>query len=398
VFVELFYGLRQYGVPVSLKEYLTLAEAVSRGLVQDLDQLYAVGRALLVKSENLFDTYDQVFLHLYKGAQPPATIRDEILDWLASPFDHPFLTPAERAFLESPEFEALRAELEKRLLEQHEQHDYGNHWIGRFGTSPFGHSGTHPGGIRIGGTGGRGQALKVAQKRLYQAYRHDRVLDTHQIQVALKKLKKLSRIGAQDELDVDASVDETCRNGGEIELIFKKRLKNNLKLILLMDVGGSMTPYATLVDTLFSAASKMQHFKIFEPYYFHNCIYENVYKNADFTERVSTADLIHNKDKEFRIVIVGDAAMAPYELSAQYGSIDYWEANRTPGIVWLKRLRDAFPHSVWLNPEIYERFTATTRIAIERVYPMYPLTLEGIGEAVDALVATGPRIPTSTLS
>ncbi len=282
--------------------------------------------------------------------------------------------------LDAVDVDSLRAEFERRLEEQNERHDGGDHWIGTGGTSPFGHSGAHPGGIRVGGEHGAGSAVQVAAERRFREHRKDLVLDTRQLSVALKKLRALERVGPADELDLDDTIDRTARFGGELELVFKPPRENRLGVVLAMDIGGSMWPFKHLVDTLFSAAHQARHFKRFDHVYFHNCIYERVYGNARFSDKIPLADFFRRFDRETRLVLVGDAYMYPGELTDRYGAIDYTERNEKPGIAYLERVRDHFKHCAWLNPMGQDSWSAPSIGVIRRIFPMYPLTVQGVEE------------------
>ncbi len=274
---------------------------------------------------------------------------------------------------------------EERLKEQDERHDGGNRWIGTGGTSPFGHSGAHPEGIRVGGAGGGRSAVQIAAKRRFREYRSDLVLDTRQIGMALRKLRRLGREGQLTEVDIEGTIDGTARNAGDLEIVMCPPRENRLKVLLLMDVGGSMDPFALLVSRLFSAAHAASHFREFHAMYFHNCIYESVYKDALMMEGMKTKELLRWLGKDTRVIFVGDAHMAPYELTAQYGAIDYWHENERSGLTWLKRVRDHFTKQVWLNP-ISKRFWRHPTIqTIGEVFPMYELTLEGLEACIDEL-------------
>jgi uncharacterized protein with von Willebrand factor type A (vWA) domain len=386
VFTSFFYTLRQRHVPVSLTEWMTLMEALAKGYITTLDEFYFLARAILVKSEAYYDHYDIAFQEYFKGIEAPADIRDEIMEWLKDPLNRMALTEEQKALFDSMSFDELLKELEKRLREQTEQHDGGSRWIGRGGTSPFGHSGYHPNGIRIGGQSGRGHAIQIAQERRFRNYRSDLTLDVRQMKVALKKLRQLSRIGPEDELDLEETIDTTARNYGEIELIWRRRRKNAAKVLLLMDVGGSMEPFALLCSQLFSAAHSSSHFKDFRYYYFHNCIYDNIYKDMERQEAIGTDYLLHTLEPDYKVLLVGDALMGPWELVEKYGAINYFERNEAPGIVWLKRIADHFTHRVWLNPENPQSWVHPTAKMIGKTFPMFPLTLEGLEEAVRKLV------------
>ena len=271
--------------------------------------------------------------------------------------------------------------------------------IGTQGDSRFGNMGQNPMGMRVGGSSGMRMAIQIAQKRVFKDYRKDIVLDTRQIKVALKRLKKLEEIGKRDELNIDKTIDHTAKNGGDIDIIFDKRRKNDVKLLLLMDVGGSMTPYAHLVNLLFSAANNMSHWKDFKPYYFHNCIYEKLFFNAQRNpdESIDFEDFLKKYDNKYKVVVVGDAAMASYELTERYGSIYYYHRNEMPGIYYIKELAYHFKDNiVWLNPElIRDEWQPWTRKIISSVIPMFNLTIEGIEEAMDFLRKGGKNMFTS---
>jgi uncharacterized protein len=390
MFVEFYYMLRDMKIPVSITEFLSLMQAISMDLVQSTMEFYHISRSLLVKDEKYLDSFDQAFMFYFKDATVPEKIRDEIFDWLKKPEksirDFIKLSPEERQLLENYNWQELRQLFEARMKEQDEMHDGGSHWIGTMGKSRFGWGGHNPNGLRVGGPGGHGMAVQVAQKRLFRNYRSDLVLDTRQIQMALRKLRKLGKIGAPDELNLDATIRETCRLGGEIEFVWEKRKKNNLKLLLLMDVGGSMDPFAHMVSQIFSAANKMRHFKEFKHYYFHNCIYKELYKDMELDIKIPTAEVIKKLDSDFRVVIVGDAAMAPYELLMRYGAIDYFQLNETPGVAWLRKLKMHFPKTVWLNPEVPGPWLSESRKIISKIFDMFQLTLDGLDKAVSFLL------------
>ncbi|MHA1724432.1 MAG: VWA domain-containing protein, partial [Promethearchaeota archaeon] len=282
---------------------------------------------------------------------------------------------------------------------QDEEHNFGHHWIGTQGDSQFGNMGQNPMGMRVGGNSGMRMAIQIAQKRIFQDYRKDIVLDTRQIKVALKRLRKLEEIGKRNELNIDKTIDKTAKNGGDIEIVFDKRRKNEVKLILLMDVGGSMTPYAHLVNLLFSAAHNMSHWKDFKYYYFHNCIYESLYFNAQRNpdESISFEDFLKKYNSSYKVCIVGDAAMASYELTEKYGSIYYYHRNELPGIYYLKEIANHFKNNVvWLNPEIIRfEWMPWTRKVISSIIPMFNLTIESIEKAMDYLRKGGKDMYTT---
>ncbi|MFC1864701.1 VWA domain-containing protein [Chloroflexota bacterium] len=386
MFTNFFYTLKERKVPVSITEWMTLMEALNKGYITNLDEFYFLARAILVKSEAYFDHYDVAFQEYFKGIETSAEISEQILEWLKDLPDQIRGIDENKALPDELDFDELIRELEKRLKEQDGQHDGGSHWIGRGGTSPFGHSGYHPAGIRIGGKSGGRHAVQIAQERRFRNYRNDLTLDVRQIKMALKGLRKLSRIGPEDELDLNKTIDATAKNVGDIELIWQRSRKNSAKVLLLMDTGGSMEPFALLCSQLFSAAHSSNHFKDFRYYYFHNCIYDNLYQNIERKQAISTNHLLQTVEPDYKLILVGDATMAPYELIEKYGAIDYYERNETLGIVWLKRLADHFTHCVWLNPEPPNFWMHPTIRLISKFFPMFPLTLDGLEQAVRKLV------------
>ncbi|MFC1904541.1 VWA domain-containing protein [Chloroflexota bacterium] len=386
MFTDFFYVLRKRKVPVSVTEWMTLMEALAKGCITDMDEFYFLARAILVKSEAYYDHYDVAFQECFQGIESPTEITELIQEWLKDPLNRKAFSEEELAKLERMGLDELMKELEKRIQEQTEQHDGGNYWIGRGGTSPFGHSGYHPAGIRIGGMPGGRSAIQIAQQRRFRNYRNDLTLDVRQIKVALKGLRQLTRTGAEDELDLDKTIDATARNAGDIEILWRQRRKNTIKLLLLMDVGGSMEPFALLCSQLFSAAHASGHFKDFQYYYFHNCIYDNLYRDIERQEAISTDHLLLTLESDYKVLLVGDARMAPYELTERYGAIDYYEHNEKPGIVWLKRIVDHFTHCAWLNPEDERFWIHPTVRMIGQLFPMFQLTIEGLEQGVKKVV------------
>jgi len=389
MFTNFFYLLKQKKVPVTITEWMTLMEALARGYISSLDDFYYLARAILVKSETHFDQYDAAFQEYFKGIKTPEEITEQILEWLKDPLNNlnlSILSEEERAAFEKMDFDKLLEELEKRLKEQTEQHDGGHKWIGRGGTSPFGHSGRHPAGIRIGGEGRSSSAVQIAQQRRFRNYRSDLTLDIRQMKMVLKELRQLSRIGPEDELDLKETIKETSKNAGDISLIWKKSRKNAVKVLLLMDVGGSMDPYVRLCSQFFSAANSSSHFKDFQYYYFHNCIYDYLYTDMEQRDSISTEHLLHTLTPDYKLIFVGDARMATWELTQQYGAIYYYERNDTPGIVWMKRFSDHFTHRIWLNPVSTMYWRHPTVQLLGKLFPMYEFTLEGLREGVKKLI------------
>jgi uncharacterized protein with von Willebrand factor type A (vWA) domain len=386
LFLEFFYLLRRSGIPVTTREWLTFVEALDKGLVAaSLDRFYAIGRATMVKNERHYDLFDQCFTHFFLGADPPHALVKAVDAWLENPLPLPELTPEELAALEKLDLDELKRRFEETLREQDERHDGGSKWVGTGGRSPFGHSGVNPSGMRVGGEGRSRSAVQVAAQRRFRDYRADLVLDTRQIGVALRKLRKLGRNELRTELDLDDTIDATAKNCGDLEIVMRPPRDNELKLLLLMDVGGSMDPFALLVSRLFSAAHAASHFREFHAMYFHNCVYEQLYKSARLMDGMGTVELTRWLAPDTRLVIVGDAHMAPYELTARNGAIDYFQNNDEPGFVWLERLKKHFTHSVWLNPLSKRTWGHPTINLVSQIFPMFELTLEGLEEAVKRL-------------
>ncbi len=399
MFLDLFYGLRSEGVPVGIQEWMTLMDALDKGLHgSSLMRFYHLARACLVKSEAFYDAYDRVFARVFHGVEGSLDIADEVLEWLRDPRHFPGLTPEQLAELERLSGDELMRRFLETLAEQTERHDGGGRWVGTGGRSPFGHGGMHPTGIRVGGPGRNRSAMKVAEERRFQDYRTDLTLDVRRIRSALKRLRQLTRVGPDTELDLDETIDETCRNAGEIELVFRPPRRNNLRLLLLMDVGGTMDPYFRPVSRLLTALHQEHGLRELRPYYFHNCVYDVVYERASMrgSEAVATGDLIRKLDERWKLLVVGDAAMHPAELLEPYGNIDPRRGTETPGVVWLQRLVRHFDRSAWLNPDSPKLWahSYTVRI-IRRLFPMYPLSVDGIADAVGALVGARPVVAES---
>jgi uncharacterized protein len=388
MFIPFLYELRARKVPVGTQEALALAEALSWGLHDSsLDGFYNVARSLLVHSETQLDAFDQAFAKTFKGAEAAALqIHADLLDWLKeAQARRPTLTDEEKALLDQLDRDQLEKLFEQRLREQKERHDGGSKWIGTGGKSPFGHSGAARPGIRVGGQGGNRSAFQVAEARHFKEYRGDLVLDVRQLQVALRKLRAFAREGAPDELDLDETIEQTAKNLGDLEVVTRPPRRSNTRVILMMDVGGSMDPHADVASRLFTAAKKATHFRELRTYYFHNCIYGKVYKTAQLREPVPVAELFAETNRTWKLIVVGDALMAPWELMERSG----WNDHDAEGIVWLMRLRETFPQSAWLNPEPQSGWFQTTIEVVKKVFPMYPLTLTGLGEAVDQLSRGG---------
>ena len=386
--------LRQAGLPVSLSEWLTLMQGLQAGLgTLDLENFHSFARLCLVKNEAFYDRFDQVFSDYWSGRAQQFDALLESLDaaipeeWLKSA-NLESLTEEQRAQVEAlGGWDALMETLAKRLEEQQEEHHGGNRWIGTGGTSPFGHSGFNPEGVRIGQTAKRqGRAVKVWEQRRFKDLDGSREIGTRNFKMALRKLRRLARDGRPDNLDLDETVRATASNGGLLDIHLRAERRNAIKVLLLIDIGGSMDYHAQLSETLFSAARS--EFKRLDTYWFHNFIYENVWQDnaRRHSQHTSTAELIRTYGKDHRLIIVGDATMSPYEIMVPGGSVEHW--NQEPGALWLRRLQQAYPHCVWLNPESSQWWDTTPSVRMTRELMsdrMFPMTVDGLQQAIDCL-------------
>ncbi len=392
MFLGFLFELRRHGVPAGTQEMVTLGQALQKGLHQQtLSGFYQIARAILVHRESHLDAFDQAFLVHFRGARAESIrLHQELLDWLQEA--KAFEIPDDWKWLEDVDPEQLRRDFEDRLREQDERHDGGSKWIGTGGKSPFGHSGAPRPGVRVGGQSRNRNALHVAGERRFQSYRNDRQLDVRQWGVALRKLRNFNRDG-QEELDIDETIDATARNAGELEVVLRPPRRPNTRVILMLDVGGSMDPYVHQVEQLFSAAAAATHFKEFRSYFFHNCIYGRVFRDATLQTGITLQQLLGECGPHYRLVFVGDAAMAPYELFHPKGAYFFGPPAERTGWDWLNDLANHFPRSAWLNPDNprYWQGQGSTREAIARLFPMYPLTLEGLEQAIAGLNGTRPQ-------
>lgn len=394
MFLKFFYTLKDVGVPVSPTSFLTLQKALYQGLITSLDDFYTCARAVLVKSERYFDLYDQVFAYHFDGVPLPEDAGVEIdqmaramLDeWLKNPKKMADALGVDENTLKKLTPDELIDYLKKRLKDQDGRHDGGNKWIGTGGTSPVGHSGYHPGGMRVGGESRNKSAVKVANERRYKDYSTRGPLTQAKIGEALKRLRNMIPAGPKDVINVDETIRTTLRNGGEIELIFNRAMKDRLKVILAIDNGGwSMDPFIQVVQTLFHYAR--DQFKEVRTYFFHNTIYDYVWEDPSRYKKPKRIMDFARLDPETRLIIVGDASMAPYELMANDGSIHMTERNGRPSIEQLRFLAQTFTGAVWLNPvsETMWGYTHTIQ-AISKIFPMYELSLDGLEQAVVKLM------------
>jgi uncharacterized protein with von Willebrand factor type A (vWA) domain len=390
MFLNFFYQLRAEGIRVSTTEWLSLLTAQARGFDRaNLTTFYNLARALLVKRETQYDAFDRAFATAFHGVEGKVDVTDEMLKWLAEPIERRELSDDERALLQAMDLDSLRAEFRKRLAEQKERHDGGSHYIGTGGTSPFGQGGYNPQGIRVGASGaGNRSAVAHAAERKFQNLRSDRVLDTRQMGVALRRLRLLARDRGPEELDVEQSITASAKNA-EIELVFAPPKKNRVKLLLLTDVGGSMDPFSELSEQLFSAAHQASHFAAFKSYSFHNCPYDKLYTNIERNEGVFTRDVVDMIDRTWSVVFIGDAWMSPHELTQSSHFFSFQQA-QVSGIEWLRRFKAKAKATAWLNPEPRRVWNAPTVKAIRQVHPMFELTLDGLELAVDHLRGAKP--------
>jgi uncharacterized protein with von Willebrand factor type A (vWA) domain len=393
MFLDLFYGLRKEGVPVAIQEWQAFLSALEAGLHRStLLSFYHLGRACLIKSETYFDAYDRVFARVFRGVEGAMgdEVTKRVLEWLRDPKNFPNLSPEELAQLERLSSDELMQRFLETLSKQTERHDGGDRWVGTGGKSPFGHDGQHPTGIRVGGASKSRSAMKVAEARRFKDYRTDVTLDLRQLRVSLRRLRHLTRSGEETELDLDETIDETCKNAGEIEFVFRPPRRNNVRLLLLMDVGGTMDPYFEPVSRLLTALHEERGLRDFRPYYFHNCVYDHVFTSARMTraDAVPTGDVLRRLDSRWKVLVVGDASMHPAELLEAYGNIDPRRGSSTPGIVWLHRIADHFHRSAWINPDKPAYWDAHTVEIVRRLFPMFHLSSDGIIDAVRALVGS----------
>ena len=394
MFLEFFNVLRLHGLKISLDEWLVLIDALNRGMAENsLMEFYYLCRNVLIKSETEYDKFDQAVAEYFKGIESVDEIPQELRDWLS----HDEL---ERMLEDMPDWakeydlDTLRKMFRERLSEQTEKHDGGNYWVGTGGTSPFGHGGYNPAGIRVGGEGRHQSAIQIAGERNFRDFRQDNELDTRQFQMAFRKLRQFSsRVdAAKTELDIDATIDATCDNAGLLKLVYEKPRKNTVKLLLLMDSDGSMRSYSKLCSQLFQAVNQSTHLKDLKIYYFHNCIYDYLYTDPYIIDGrwIETDWVFRNLGSDYKVIIVGDAAMSTYELTARGGNINWYAWNNEPGLDWLKKFNRFYHKVIWLNPIKESHWThawgARTIQMVREIFPMFELTLNGLDKGIHKLL------------
>jgi len=388
--VNFFFELRKGGVPVAITEFLTLLEALrARVAWASAHEFYHLARVCLVKDERHYDRFDRVFAEVFNGAEKlfAQLVAELPAEWLRALGERTLSEDEKRKVQSLGGWEKLLETLRERLREQKERHEGGNKWIGTRGTSPFGAYGYNPEGIRIGQQASRNRsAVKVWDQREYRNFDDTVELGTRNMKLALRKLRKFAREGAADQLDLDGTIDATARNAGLLDLKLVPERRNAVKVLLFLDVGGSMDEHIRMCEELFSAARS--EFKHLEHFYFHNFLYENVWKDNQrrFSALTPTAQVLRTYGRDYRVIFVGDATMSPYEITQPGGSIEHW--NRESGSTWMQRVTATYPRLVWLNPEKTERweYTASVRVARELVNErMYPVTIQGLDAAIAQL-------------
>lgn len=390
MFLTFFDELRAARIPATLKEHLTLLEALHADIIdRRVEDFYYLARAAYVKDEALLDRFDQVFAKVFRGLETSfeeetAEIPEEWLRQLAETV----FTEEEMAAIEEKGFDEIMEELKKRLAEQEGRHEGGDKWIGTGGKSPFGHGGYNPAGVRIGGKGGRGKAVKVWEKREFKNLDNEVELGTRNIKIALRRLRKFARDGAADELDLKQTIKGTA-DKGYLDIVMRPERRNAVKVLLFFDIGGSMDGHVRTCEELFSAASS--EFKNMEYFYFHNMPYEAVWKDNHrrWSERMPTFDILHKYPHDYKLIFVGDASMSPYEINYPGGSVEHW--NEEAGEVWLRRMTDVYHSAVWLNPIPEKHWEYGQSIQMVKTLMegrMFPLTLGGLDEAMRELTRT----------
>ena len=395
MFTAFFYLLRSRGLKVSMNEWMTLMEALDKGLHQSsFTGFYYLCRSVLVKSEADFDKFDGAFLEFFKGVEFEGELPPELMDWLTNPKEKPgdqfdMERAMQNEWISQAEIQKMFLE---RLEEQKEEHNGGSYWVGTGGVSVFGNSGFSPRGIRVGGEGGKRRAFQVASERKFRDFRQDNTLDTRQFQMAFRRLRQFSAKAeeAKTEFDIDGTIRETCDNAGKLKVVYDRPRRNTVKVLLLMDSGGSMDYYSRLCSMLFQAVSKSNHFKDLQVFYFHNCIYSKIYTDPQLRPKsvIPTEWILKNLSSEYKVIIVSDAQMEPSEL-LDPSYYNYGARDNITGIEWLTRFREKYPHLVWLNPSerpYWGGWWAKTYDIIRKDFDMYDLSIDGLNAALKKLM------------
>ena len=397
MFTDFFYGLKEAGLKVTLSEWLTLQDALKRGLCNSsLTDFYYLARMILVKSETDYDKFDMVFESVFKSVSMEPEVGKNMLRWLDKPEMNELLNEMDKQWLNKVEEikidkEDVEEKFKQRLKDQDSEHNGGSHWIGTMGKTSFGNTGGNVGGVRVGGATGYQSAFQVIGARKYRDFRDDRVMDNRQFQQALRRLRQFSaRLDIpKTELDLRQTVDETCNHGGMLHIVMEKPRKNSVKLLLLMDSGGTMIPYTQLLNDLFQSVTKTNHFKEVKIYFFHNCIYSKLYRTPECEngDWIDTEWMFRNLDSDYKVIVVGDAAMAPEELYSDSGN--YRGPNGgLSGLEWLKLLKRHYKKIVWLNPKMVPGHAPwrEAETVIKEIFPMYKLTVDGLNQAMVKLM------------
>jgi len=381
MFLDFLINLRAQNLNIGMGQWLAFLDALGKGLATDVPGMYELGRALLCKSETEYDQYDVAFGTTFNGVALPEDLREKIEALLKNVHGMNSDAPEPRTFETLAD---LLEQYRKTLQEQEGEHNGGNRWVGTGGTSPYGRGGRNPEGMAKGDGSGNRSGFRMPNDRRWKGYRGDRVLDVRDLHVVLRALRSLAREGRM-ELDLDGTIDATCHNGGEIDIIEKRERKNRLKIVLMMDAGGSMAPHAEKIEKLFTAAKRVKSFRSLDTYTFHNCVYNHVYTDIDQLKRKPTSEVLANLDSKHRVIFVGDASMAPYELFSSFS----WpgNSNALSGVDWLRRLRERCPASIWLNPDPQKYWKHPTVSAIGGIFPMFELTVDGVRDGVRKLRA-----------
>ena len=393
MFIDFFYILKNKGINVTLSEWLTLQEALDKGLCDSsLSKFYYVSRMILVKSETEYDKFDLAFEEYFKHITSDDIVTDRMLRWLDKPEMSDLLQESEKQWLNKLEDlkidkEDVEQKFKDRMKDQDSEHNGGSFWIGTMGKTSFGNTGGNIGGVRVGGKTGYQSAFSVLGERRYKDFRDDKVLDNRQFQIAFRRLRQFSaKLDVpESELDIDGTIDKTCNQGGMLHIVMKKPRKNSVKLLMLMDSGGTMIPYSSLMNDLFQAVNKSNHFKDVKTYYFHNCIYNKLYKSpeCDNGDWIDTEWMFRNLNKDYKVIIVGDAAMAPEELYSRSGNYRGQNGGYS-GMEWLMFLKRHYRKVVWLNPKMAPGNAPwrEAETAIKEIFPMYKLTVDGLNRSM----------------